>query len=170
MRNSTFVLVLLAAAFCITAGRLNTSAQAGTTAGGALVANGLSACEKYLTPDVIATIWSDPAGQSKAVDTGSPRSKSCVYQSAHSGQNIKITLTTDGPASFDAARKYLVNPAPLPNVGDKASLTGEGIVAVKGADRTCHIDALGNVGSVKLSRQALGQKFGEICNKLFALR
>ncbi len=168
MRNLTLVPVLLVAAFCVAGGHSNTSAQAGTAASGAWIANGLAACEKYLTPDVVALIWGDPAGQSKALDTRSSSSKACLFQSAD--HNIRIQLSTDGPASFDAARQYLVDPAPLPNVGDKASLTGEGIVAVKGANRTCRIDTVANSGSVKLSRQALGQKLGEICNKLFALR
>jgi hypothetical protein len=168
MRNSTLIPVLLAAAFCTAACRSNTSTQAETADGGAWIANGVTACETYLTPDVVASIWGDPAGQSQPVDTRSPRSKACVFQS--SGHNIKIELNTAGPESFEASRQYLVDPAPLPNVGDKASLTGEGIVAVKGANRTCRIDTVANVGSVKLSREALGQKFGEICNKLFALR
>jgi hypothetical protein len=145
------------------------SAASGSTGGSNWIANATTACEKYLTPDVVATIWDHPEGQSKPFDTRSAGARACVYQSAHSGKNITITLNTDGPENFDGGRKYFVEPAPLPNVGDKASLTGDGIVAVKGNDRTCHIDAYGNVGDIKLSREALGQKFGEICDQLFAL-
>jgi hypothetical protein len=132
------------------------------------IANATTACEKYLTPDVVATIWAKPAGRVKQVDTRSATAKECRFQ-ADSGFSITIALNTAGPESFDGGQKYLVDPLPLPNVGDKASITGDGIVAVKGPNRTCHIDAYSNSGSIQLSREALAQKFGEICNKLFAL-
>jgi hypothetical protein len=46
----------------------------------------------------------------------------------------------------DVGRKYLVDSVPLLTVGDKASL----------AERaSCRIDTVGNVGSIKLSREAL---------------
>ena len=140
------------------------SASAGTD----WIANATTACETYLTPDVVGTIWAKPAGRAKPVDTRSATAKECRFQ-ADSGFSITITLNTGGPESFDGGQKYLVKPLPLPDVGDKASITGDGIVAVKGSNRTCHIDALCNTGSIQLSRDALAQKFGEICNKLFAL-
>ena len=166
MNRSTKYLTLVSAVCALVAASHGTPRG---SSGGPWIANATTACEKYLTPDLVAAIWGTPGGQAKPVATGNPRVQACVFQSASPGRNIKITLNTDGPASFDAGQKYLVDPVPLPHVGDKASLTGDGIVAVKGTDRTCHIDTIGNIGSIKLSRQALGQKLGEICNQLFAL-
>ncbi|HEY7898947.1 MAG TPA: hypothetical protein VIC03_11090 [Gemmatimonadaceae bacterium] len=141
------------------------AAAGGSSAGGDWTANGATACEKYLTPDVVAGIWTHPASHFKAGDDGS----ACSYQSDDSGRSIAIMLAKDGPESFDAIFKYLVDPAPLPNVGDKASLTANGVVAVKGDNRNCHINVYGEDAALKVSREALGQKLGEICNKLFAL-
>jgi hypothetical protein len=57
---------------------------------------------------------------------------------------------------------------PLPGVGDKAVRSATGVEAVKGNDRMCGIDVMPPFGN-KLSGDALAQKLGEICNKLFAL-
>jgi hypothetical protein len=179
MKNNLFATATITIAICALAACSHGSSSSGTggssahsaaaavgsTVGGDWAANAATACEKYLTPDVIAGIWIHPGGHFKAGED----EQACSYQSDNSGAAIAIMLAKDGPDSFDAGYKYLVDPAPLPNVGDRASLTANGIVAVKGDDRTCHIDVYGNHGSLKVSREALGQKLGEICNKLFAL-
>ena len=128
------------------------------------IANGAIACDKYLTPDVVAAILSHPAGQAKRLS-----GQACTFESSDSGGSISITLSNAGPAAFDQYQQYLVDPRPLAGVGDKASTSLTGIDAVKGNDRTCTIDAGGAPGSTKLTGGALAQKLGEICNKLFAL-
>jgi hypothetical protein len=95
--------------------------------------------------------------------------QACSYTTIDSAGTISITLTNGGPPTYDAFQKYLVNPEPLPGVGDKAAQAVIGIVAVKGADRMCTIDAGGAPGSLQLHGAELGQKFGAICNQLFAL-
>jgi hypothetical protein len=143
----------------------SSGSSAASTAGGGWAANGATACEKYLTPDVVAAIWIHPGGHVKAGDDD----HSCGYQSDNSGRSIAIMLANDGPDSFNGGYKYLVNPVPLANVGDKASLTANGVVAVNGDDRTCHVDVYGEDAALKVSRETLGQMLGGICNKLFAL-
>ena len=69
-----------------------------------------------------------------------------MYTTADSAGRIAITLADGGPSTYDAFQKYLVNPEPLPGVGDKAAQSVIGIVAVKGADRMCTIDAGGAPG------------------------
>jgi hypothetical protein len=147
------------------AGTPASSASAGSSsASGNWVANGATACEKYLTPDVVAAILTHPAGRSKTLGA-----QGCDYETTDSGGSISITLTAAGPAAFDAEQKYFVNPIPLPGVGDKAVRHTTGIEAIKGEDRGCSIQAGGAPGSTKLTGEALAQKLGEICNKLFAL-
>ena len=128
------------------------------------IANGATACDKYLTPDVVAAILSHPAGKTKRLS-----GQACTFESNDSGGNISITLSNAGSAAFDQYQQYLVDPRPLAGVGDKASSSLTGIDAVKGNDRTCTIDAGGAPGSTKLTGDALAQKLGEICNKLLAL-
>ena len=128
------------------------------------IANGATACDKYLTPDVVAAILSHPAGKAKRLSD-----QACTFESNDSGGSISITLSNAGPAAFEQYQQYLVDPRPLAGVGDKASSSFTGIDAVKGNDRTCTIDAGGAPGSTKLTGDALSQKLGEICNRLFAL-
>jgi hypothetical protein len=166
--------ISFAVALCVVAGCSNDSASGasgGTSTGasiragtGAWVNNGADACAKYLTQDVVAAVLTDPTGNSKVL---SPQA--CSYSTADSGGSITITLSAAGPEAFDAYQKYLVDPVPLPGVGDKASQSMIGIVAVKGNDRNCSIDAGGAPGSLKLHGAELGQKLGAICNQLFAL-
>ncbi len=128
------------------------------------IANGATACEKYLTPDVVAAILTHPSGQSKKLST-----QACAYSTADFGGTISITLMQVGTAGLDMDLKNLPDPVPLSGVGDKAVRTMLGIEAAKGNDRMCSIDAGGAPGSTKLKGEALAQKLGEICNNLFAL-
>src|SRR5690348_8278472 len=147
-------------------GNRNAPANGHTAAApnGGWIAHGATACEKYLTPDVVAAILSHPAGKSKRLS-----GPACTHESGDSGGSISITLSSAGPAAFEQYQQYLVDPRPLAGVGDKASSSITGIDAVKGNDRTCTIDAGGAPGSTKLTGGALAQKLGEICNTLFAL-
>jgi len=125
-------------------------------------ANGATACDRYLTPAVVAEILKNPAGHGKPTSAWS-----CAYETSDYG-NINITLMAVGAAGLDAHLKYLADPTPLAGVGDKAVRTAIGIEAVKGANRMCSIDAMPPF-AMKVSGEALAQKLGAICNQLFAL-
>jgi hypothetical protein len=139
------------------------SASGGSSGGKTWIANGATACARYLTPDVVAEILTQPAGKS---DKLSPQA--CSFN-ATNYSSIAITLMAAGPETFDHYQQSLVNPVPLAGVGDKASRSAIGIDAVKGTDRMCTIDVTGAPGSTRLHGEALAQKLGQICNKLFAL-
>lgn len=138
------------------------SATGNSTDANVWVNNGATACDKYLTPDVVAEILTHPAGQSKKLSA-----QACAYKT--DAGNIDITLTNGGLKGFNVRLQYLVDPVPLPGVGDKAVRSVGGIAALKGSDRGCSIHAGGAPGSTKLTGEALAQKLGAICNKLFAL-
>ena len=172
-RNIALACTLCSFAACSqgasTSGSGGTSANAaaatsGSATGGDWVANGATACEKYLTPDVVAAILTHPAGKNKTLSA-----QACSYETTDSGGTIAITLASAGPEAFDQYQKYLVDAVSLPGVGDRASRSMTGIDAVKGDNRMCTIDAGGAPGSTNLRGEALAQKLGEICNKLFAL-
>jgi hypothetical protein len=152
------------AALCAATGCSGSSATAAAVAGNHWTDNGATACDTYLTHDLVSAVLTNPAGQSKKLSV-----QSCTYQTSDSGGSITITLTNAGLSAFDHYQQYLVNPVPLPGVGDKASQSIIGIDAAKGADRGCDIDAGGAPGSLKLHGAELGQKLGAICNQLFAL-
>lgn len=136
-----------------------TTAASNAAAGGEWTANGATACDTYLTPDFVGQVLKNPAGHSKKLGA-----QACSFESTDFS-SINITLIAAGPAEFDAHQQYQTNPVPLPGVGDKAVRTPIGIEAVKGSDRMCSVDVTGS----KLSGEALAQKVGEVCNKLFAL-
>lgn len=125
-------------------------------------ANGATACDKYLNPDFIGAIFKNPAGHSKKLSA-----QACSYETADFA-SISITLIAAGPAAFQAHQQYLTDPVPLPGVGDKAVRTATGIEAIKGNSRMCDIDVMPPFGN-RLQGEALAQKVGEVCNKLFAL-
>lgn len=142
-------------------------ASAGAASGsnvGPWIANGKTACDKYLTPDAVAKILAHPAGQ-----TNLRTAQGCRFEAADGGGGISITLNNGGPATFTAMRPYWANPVALAGVGDSAVQTMLGIAAVKGKDRGCTIDAGGAPGETKVSGEPLGQELGKICNALFAL-
>ena len=143
-------------------GKTMATSTAASATSGNWTANGATACDKFLTPDVVGAIFKNPAGQSK-----SSGGVGCRFETPDFA-SIAITLTSGGPAVFDAHQKYLTDPVPLPGVGDKAVRSATGIEAVKGNDRMCGIDVMPPFGN-KLSGEALAQKVGEVCNQLFAL-
>jgi hypothetical protein len=157
------VLFAAAAAACHSGNTLNQGGSSSSSSSGSgWIADGATACAKYLTPDVVAEILTHPAGHTKQLSA-----QACSY--VNPDGNIDITLSNGGLATFEDYQKYLVEPVPLAGVGDKALRSVSGIVAVKGADRTCKIDAGGTPTFTKLSSAALADKLGAICNKLFAL-
>jgi hypothetical protein len=164
MTRWTSLMVTVVVASCTSTGCFKSSPPAETHGTGSWIANGAGACDRYLGRDVVAAILKSPAGANKTL---SPQA--CSYSTSDSGGTITITLTNAGPLAFDAYQKYLVNPQPLPGVGDKASQSMIGIVAVKGTDRNCSIDAGGAPDALRIRGAELGKKLGEICNQLFAL-
>jgi hypothetical protein len=126
-------------------------------------ANGATACEKYLTPDVVAGILKAPAGHSRRIDA-----QSCYFDGARGAGGIGINLKVADVDAFRQMVPRIVGTNNLPGVGDAAYWNAAGAVsAVKGHTRGCDISEIGGVTTV--SGAALGQKLGEICNKLFAL-
>ncbi len=142
----------------------SSSSSTHTAATSGWIANGATACEKYLTRDVVAAILTNPAGQSKQLSA-----QACTYETSDNTGHISITLAAAGPEAFDRHQEFLADPHPLAGVGDKASRSLIGIDAVKGQDRMCTIDADGPPGATRLTGEPLAQKLGEICNRLFAL-
>jgi hypothetical protein len=131
--------------------------------GGDWTSLGATACAKYLTPDVVSAILSQPAGPPKTL---SPQA--CSVTSTDEGGSISITLTAAGAAAFDAYLQYLSDPQPLAGVGDKAVQSLIGISSFKSPNKGCNIDAGGAPGSLKITGPALGKALGALCNKLFA--
>jgi hypothetical protein len=58
----------------------------------------------------------------------------------------------------------------MTGVGDAAFWNHAGALsAVKGHERGCNISVIGEAYGMKLQDEALAQKLGQVCNKLFAL-
>jgi hypothetical protein len=125
--------------------------------------NGATACDKYLTPDVVAAILLAPAGHV------SPNGKqSCGFQGAYA--SIWITLKVQDIDVFRLEVPRIVGTNPLPGVGDDAYWNAAGAIsAVKGHKRGCDMSVVGAPGGTRIHDEELGKKLGEICNKLFAL-
>jgi hypothetical protein len=156
--------VILIAALALLSACSETSANPPQSKGAAWIANGSTACDKYLTPEFVAAVLTHPSGKSKTL---SPQA--CAFNADDDSANISITLMNAGPKDFEAYQQYLSNPEPLAGVGDRASVSVTGIDAVKGNDRSCAIDAGGAPGSLMIRGKELGNKLGQICNLLFAL-
>lgn len=121
-------------------------------------ANGATACDKYLTPDVVATILPTPAGLPQRLDA----------HSCHTGI-IYISLNVVDIDVFRAELPRIAGTHPMSGVGDGAYWNEAGAVsAAKGHDRGCDISVIAPQ-EAKIHSAALGQKLGAICNKLFAL-
>jgi hypothetical protein len=120
--------------------------------------NGAGACEKYLTPDVVAAILLTPAGHPQRLDA----------HSCHLGI-IYISLKAADVDVFRLELPRIAGVHLMAGVGDSAYWNEAGALsAVKGHARGCDISVL-VPGQAKIHAAALGQKLGEICNKLFAL-
>ncbi|MEO6799572.1 MAG: hypothetical protein ABI178_06520 [Rhodanobacter sp.] len=159
--------IVVSFAACSQRGENASAAASGTgttpvagASGGEWASNGATACEKYLTADFVAQIFSKADGQAKRLSGWS-----CSYQT--SGASIDITLIHGDVAAFEADQKNLSSPVPLSGVGDKAVNSATGVESVKG-NRMCDIGVTPPFGN-KLQGEALAQKLGEVCNTLFAL-
>jgi hypothetical protein len=131
--------------------------EAAAANGQGWIANGASACERFLTPDVVTAIIVGSAGPAAPLDANS----------CHSG-SIYITLRVEDVTSFKLKLPQIVGVHMMSGVGDLAYWNQAGAIsAVKGHDRGCDIGVIG--GTTKVHDEALGKKLGEICNKLFAL-
>src|SRR5450755_3212357 len=93
------------AALCAATGCSGSSATAAAGAGNHWTDNGATACDTYLTHDLVSAVLTNPAGQSKKLSV-----QSCTYQTSDSGGSITITLTNAGLSAFDHYQQYLVNP------------------------------------------------------------
>lgn len=135
-----------------------TTGKPALAGGGAWVENGATACEKYLTPDAVATILRNPAGHPRRLDANS----------CNVGP-IYITLKVEDIAVFRQEIPSIVGAHPISGFGDAAYWNAAGAFsAVKGHGRGCDISVI-DPGAPKIHNAELGQKFGEICNKLFGI-
>jgi len=144
-----------------TAARATATSPAGAGSSGAntWTANGATACEKYLTPDVVAAVLLAPAGKPQRLDA----------HSCHTGI-IYIDLKVADIDVFRLELPRIAGAHPMAGVGNAAYWNQAGAIsAVKGHDRGCDISVVGVPGQMKLHDAALGQKLGAICNQLFAL-
>jgi hypothetical protein len=152
--NSRILLHSIAAA-CIACAPGTGSAS--TETGKSWTANGATACEKFLTPDVVAAILVTPEGPAARLDTDL-----CHYGS------IYIHLIVANVAVFRQEVPRIAFAHPMAGVGDAAFWNQAGALSsVKRPDRGCDISVVGP--PPKIHDAALAQKLGEICNKLFAL-
>lgn len=165
------LIIISCAACAFGACQQDTSSSAPGAAGAstethAWVKNGGAACDRYLTPDLIGAIFKDASGQSHQQD-----SQACTFEAAHQPNTdystISIYLRDGGDLVFDGD-PMTKNGTPLQGVGDKAVRTQEdGVQAVKG-EHICSIFVKPPFGH-KLKGDAMAQKLGEVCNKLFTL-
>lgn len=147
---------VLALAFVLAVAAFSTPTLA--AGGGGWIDNGATACEKYLTPDVVASILRAPAGHPRRLDA----------HSCNVGP-IYITLKVADIDVFRAELPRIFQAHPIGGFGDGAYWNGAGAFsAVKGPDRGCDISVI-DPGAPKIHNAELGQKLGEICNKLFSI-
>jgi hypothetical protein len=128
------------------------------SSGSAWIDNGATACDKYLTPAVVAAILAAPAGHPQRVDA----------HSCHVGP-IYINLIVADIDIFRAELPMIFQAHSIGGIGDGAYWNGAGALsAVKGHDRGCDISVI-DPGAPKIHNAELGQKLGDVCNKLFAI-
>jgi hypothetical protein len=152
--NTRILLHSIAAAWIACApGGASASGDNGTS----WTANGASACENYLTPNVLAAILTMPAGPAARLDADYCHTSS-----------IYIHLTVADVDVFRQEVPHIAFAHPMVGVGDAAFWNQAGAFsAVKRPNRRCDISIVGP--PPKIHDYALAQKLGEICNKLFAL-
>lgn len=137
----------------------NAPTLAAPGAGNAWIDNGATACEKYLTPTVVAGILRGAAGQPRRLDA----------HSCNVGP-IYITLKAADINVFRQELPMIVGAHPIAGIGDGAYWNAAGALsAVKGHDRGCDISVI-DPGAPKIHNAELGQKLGDVCNKLFAIQ
>ncbi len=143
-------------AFTAVLAMLAFTAPALPAADGGWIANGATACEKYLTPEVVTAILGKAAGQPRRLDA----------HSCNTGM-IYISLKVADINVFQLELPRIAGVHLMGGVGDAAYWNEAGAVsAVKGHDRGCDISV---ITGAKIHNAELGQKLGEICNKLFAI-
>jgi hypothetical protein len=121
-------------------------------------ANGATACEKFLTPDVMSAILVTPSGTA-VKDSATSCHRGAVY----------ITLKIANVELFKQEMGRIVMTHPMTGVGDAAFWNQAGAMSsAKAPDRGCDMSVIG--APTKIKDAALGQKLGEICNTLFALK
>jgi hypothetical protein len=125
------------------------------------IANGASACERYLTPDFVGRIFAKTEGRAKRLS-----GQACSYDTPE-GSSIGITLIAGDRGNFDTDPNTQ-GAAAVGGIGDKAVRTASGIEAFTDGKGICQIDVLPPFGN-KLSGDALARTVGEVCNALFAL-
>ena len=131
--------------------------------------NGGTACDKYITPDLVAEVLNMPAGK---IEHTNPETCKVGAPDWHNPASIQITLGShSNPGLFKATEQLRENLVPLPGVGDMATRSGNRtyvlVDALKGDHRSCSITAM--VSSAPLKSELMAQKLGAICNELFAL-
>ena len=127
------------------------------TTGSPWIANGATACEKYLTPVVTAAILNAPPGHAQRTAPNS-----C---SAHP---IYITLKAASVPAFKQELPLIAGAHPIAGIVDAAYWNEAGAVSAVKGDRGCDISVI-VPGSAKVTGADLAQKLGAICNQLFAL-
>ena len=150
-RRSAFATILAMLAFTL-------PSLAAPSPGAAWINNGGTACEKYLTPEVMAAILRSPAVRPRRLDASS----------CNAGP-IYITLKAADIDVFRQEIPGIFGAHPISGFGDAAFWNQAGAFsAVKGHDRGCDISVI-DPGAPKIHNAELGQKLGDICNKLFAI-
>jgi hypothetical protein len=124
---------------------------------GSWIDYGATACEKYLTPDVLASILSNPAGRPGKVDA----------HTCNVGP-IYITLSVADINEFRREIPRIAGAHPISGFGDAAYWNEAGAFSSVKGNRGCKISVI-DPGAAKIHNAELGQKLGDICNKLFAL-
>ncbi|HEX3892093.1 MAG TPA: hypothetical protein VHW46_05935 [Terracidiphilus sp.] len=126
---------------------------------GAWIDNGATACEKYVTPDVVTAILRIPGG----------RPMRLAADSCHVGP-IYVTLKVADINIFRQEISRILGAHTIGGFGDGAYWNEAGAFsAVKGHDRGCDISVI-DPGAQKIHNAELGRKLGEICNRLFAIQ
>lgn len=139
-----------------------TTSAAGAPLDAAWNANGATACEKFLTPQVMSAVLHDPSGAPTKDDA----------TSCHRG-SIYIKLELTNPATLKSEIPRIAFAHPMTGIGDVAFWNDAGATtAAKVPDRGCVVQAILAVAThdAKITGEALGQKLGAICNQLFALK
>ena len=124
---------------------------------GAWIDNGATACGKFLTPDVLASILRNPAGRLGTVDA-----HTCNFGP------IYITLSVANINVFRQEIPRIAGAHPISGFGDAAFWNEAGAFSSVKGNRGCNISVI-DPPEAKIHNAELGQKFGDICNKLFAL-
>src|ERR1700722_3405408 len=154
-RSASALVLTMAAVLAMLA--FTAPAPAAPPTGSAWIDNGATSCAKYLTPDVVAAILRSPAGAPRRLDA----------HSCNVGP-IYITLKVADIDVFRQELSMIAGVHRMSGVGDGAYWNEAGAFSsVKGHDRGCDISVI-DPGAPKIHNAELGQKLGDICNKLFA--